>query len=88
MLPIGMRIRSTYDRNLEGPIVGYGVLEWPRDPDGTPNTLGPRGVYLIQVAIGSSSLGPACRVVQMDHAIDATLLEQESDCLGGNHVKT
>lgn len=86
MLPIGMKIRSTYDCNLEGPIVGYGVIHWPGGPDRPSDPIGePKGVYLIQVSKGNSSFVQACRVVQMDHAIDATLLEQEADRLGGNH---
>lgn len=64
MHPLGQRLVSTYDPRVRGPVVGYGTIAWPTEDDS-----GPRVVYLIKIARGSSSLGPAVAVLSADHAI-------------------
>lgn len=66
-LPYGTIIRSLYDAKILGPIVGYGTIKWPT----TPECVGDRlmePVYLVRIGVASSSLGPACSVIRMDHA--------------------
>lgn len=66
MLLIGTKVRSRRSEKLVGEIVGYGALQWPSGA----NMSGDGGimqlVYLVQVADGSSSLGPACLVFRAD----------------------
>lgn len=68
MLKLGTVIVSTYDAKVTGPIVGYGVINWPTVVYGCNGDEKPRAAYLVQVAEGSSSLGPACRVIACDSA--------------------
>jgi hypothetical protein len=61
---LGCRIVSTYNSRIRGPVIGYGTIAWPMEDDS-----GPRVVYLIQIAQGSFSLGPAIAVLSADYAV-------------------
>ncbi len=54
--PLGTQLTSYYDSKITGPVVGYGMIQWPTEA-------APRVVYLVQVAHSSSSLKPACAVL-------------------------
>lgn len=67
MFALGQVVKSRRDASLTGVIVGLGVLSWPAsDSDSPLRSLEPQPVYLVRVRGGSSSLGPACAVLQHD----------------------
>ncbi len=60
----GASIRSIRDEKLVGVVVGYGMLQWgPEDK--------PTAVYLVKVREGSTSLGPACVVMDAEMTVEA-----------------
>lgn len=64
---IGDVVQSTMDKKITGTVVGYGEIIWPYDVDLQGDTNGiPVKVLLVKVSEGSSSLGPACRVLRLD----------------------
>jgi hypothetical protein len=70
IFPVGTKVRSTMSDKIQGVIVGYGFLQWDegrrKSEDSPYDDKGIVHVYLLQVAVGSSSLGPAVAVVQSD----------------------
>ncbi len=66
MISMGTVIRSKRTDKIVGPVVGFGTIMWPsNDPDLAGDSR-PRLVYLVKVARGSSSLGPACATLRAD----------------------
>ncbi len=65
----GDRVRSTIGRiageSIRGTVVGFGTLTWPWSDNQNGDEL-PQAVYLVRVAEGSSSLGPACVPMRAD----------------------
>lgn len=68
MYKIGDHIFSQRNPAIHGTVVGYGWVEWPKplDKDTLTGDETPQTVYLVKVAIGSSTLGPACAVLRHD----------------------
>lgn len=72
MFAYGMKVRSIRDPKLVGHVVGYGSVTWPtNDPDMNGDAGIPQPCLLVQVARGSSGLGPACAVWRADLCVEA-----------------
>jgi hypothetical protein len=69
MIPMGAIVRSSMGQNVQGKVVGYGIIQWPSSPDIWGDGV-PQVVYLVQTEIGSSSLGPACVVMREDRTME------------------
>ena len=70
MFPIGTKL-SSLRHKASGVVVGYGALQWPTEGDISGDGGVMQAVYLVQIARGSSSLGPACVVFRADQVEEA-----------------
>lgn len=82
MFKLGTVICSTYDKTIRGPIVGYGVVEWP-DREAVKNEDGPVAVYLVQTWEGSAHDKVACRVLRQSYAVLAADVDHWTWTSGG-----
>lgn len=65
MIRYGTTVRSLRN-GVKGTVVGFGSLTWPTSSNMSGDGGEPQFVYLVQVAEGSSSLGPACIPMRAD----------------------
>lgn len=70
MFSTGTIVQSTRDPKINGTVVGYGLLQWPINIDGSIGDVMPKTVYLVQVLQGSSGLGPACATLDAQYTIE------------------